>query len=108
MNLIRDVLDKQLLDQRKMKFGKVDGLVVEWSGKDQPRVVGIELGSVVLSRRLGRWAERLCKSMAVRIGGPGAATSGFIPWDAVRDIGVDIEVAVDAETEAFTGWRFRL
>jgi hypothetical protein len=108
MDLIRDVLDKQLLDRRKTKFGKVDGLIVDWSDKRQPRVIGIELGGIVLARRIGHWAETLWKSTAVWIGGRGAATSGFIPWDIVQDIGVDIEVAVDAGTEEFTGWRFRL
>jgi sporulation protein YlmC with PRC-barrel domain len=108
MNLIRDVLDKQLVDNRGTKFGKVDGLIVDWSGNGQPRVAGLELGGIVLARRLGRLAERVWKSAAAWVGGPDAAASSFIPWDVVKDIGVDIDVAVGGGTEEFTGWRFRL
>ena len=30
MQLVRDVLDKQLVDRDQAKMGKVDGLVIEW------------------------------------------------------------------------------
>jgi hypothetical protein len=31
MDLVRDVLDKQLVDRKQVKMGKVDGLVLETS-----------------------------------------------------------------------------
>jgi hypothetical protein len=65
MDLVRDVLDKQLADRRGQPIGRVDGIVMEVDGARQPRVVAIEVGSVAQARRLGPriggWMERLAR-----------------------------------------------
>jgi hypothetical protein len=75
VDLIRDVLDKQLLDRHGVKFSKVDGLTAIWEPNQQPRVAFVELGAVVLARRVGarteRWISRL---LSVR-GSPEAVKS---------------------------------
>jgi hypothetical protein len=102
VDLIRDVLDKQLLDRHGVKFSKVDGLTAIWEPNQQPRVAFVELGAVVLARRVGvrteRWISRL---LSVR-GSPEAVQ---IPWECITDIGVDIEVAVDSKRLDLAGWR---
>ena len=63
LDLTRDVLDKQVVDRDGTKMGRVDGLVLELRGDQPPRVDVIEMGFVVLARRMGprveRWLEKL-------------------------------------------------
>ncbi len=58
IHLIRDVLDDQMIDKKKRKIGKVDGIVVELRKDKPPRVAYIENGMSVaanrISSRLGR------------------------------------------------------
>jgi len=88
VRLIRDVLDNQLVDRKKVKIGKADGIVIEVRDSGPPKVLGIETGIVTKARRIhpaladwiGRW------STPYRIG-----------WSRVRDVGIDIDVDVEAE-----------
>jgi hypothetical protein len=63
MDLVRDCLDKQLVDHVGKPIGRVDGIVITIDGDDQPRVSAVEVGSVALARRVheaaGRWMERV-------------------------------------------------
>src|SRR2546430_13846523 len=57
--LIRDVLDKLLIDSENVPLGRVDGIVLVVGEYAQPRVLQIESGTVTLARRLStRWAHR--------------------------------------------------
>jgi hypothetical protein len=58
LDLSRDVLDKQLVDRDETKMGRVDGLILELRGDQPPRVDAIEMGFVVLARRMSPWMER--------------------------------------------------
>ena len=70
MNLIRDVLDKQLVDKQEGKLGRVDGIIVEIENGKQPEITSIELGFVTqcyrIHARLGRWVERWERPWVVR------------------------------------------
>lgn len=44
MDVIRDVLDNQLVDSNQRKIGKVDGIVVELREEKPPRLAYIEVG----------------------------------------------------------------
>jgi hypothetical protein len=61
--LVRDVLDKQLIDATNQKAGKVDGIVLELRVGEPPRVRYVEVGPITLARRLnhrlGEWMARL-------------------------------------------------
>jgi sporulation protein YlmC with PRC-barrel domain len=63
LDLTRDLLDKQVVDQDGAKMGRVDSLILELRGDRPPRVEAIEMGFTVLARRMGprveRWVERL-------------------------------------------------
>lgn len=99
MNVIREVLDNQIVDRNQRKMGKVDGIVIELREGQQPRLAFIETGATTLARRLH---PRLARWVAAIEGKWGAKhTEPFrIPWSQVRDIGIDVEVDVDAEQTA--------
>jgi hypothetical protein len=100
MDLVRDVLDTQLIDRHGRQMGKVDGIVLEVADGEPPRVAFLATGTQTLWRRvhprLARWARRI-ERLWTR--GPDECR---IAWSAVRDVGIDVEVDVDAEeTPAF-------
>jgi hypothetical protein len=42
MDVIRDVLDYQIVDRNQCKMGKVDGIVIELRDQESPRLAYIE------------------------------------------------------------------
>jgi sporulation protein YlmC with PRC-barrel domain len=103
MKLISNVLDQQIVDSEGRKFGKVDGLVLEWSGDGPPRVAYLELGGPVLARRLGRRCERWALR-ANRFFGIRREPRYRIPWEKVLDIGIDVSVEIDGADEPPLDW----
>ena len=95
MNLVRDVLDKQVVDKEQNRIGKVDGIVLTLSDDDAPKVAFIEMGSLTLARRLGRHPYRWMLWVRGTAGAADASGVFRLPWSSVRDVGVDIEVDVD-------------
>jgi hypothetical protein len=98
IHLIRDVLDDQLLDKKKRKIGKVDGIVVVLRKDKPPRVAYIEVGMSVVGHRihtrLGRLVERVGRRWGVRQGEPYR-----IPWSKTGKIAMGIEMKVDLDAE---------
>lgn len=84
LELVRDVLDHDLVDRNGTAMGRVDGLVIE-TGEGRPRVDHLELGFVVLARRLHPrvegWLEKLRKHFHVR-----KVARQIVPWSAVAEI----------------------
>jgi hypothetical protein len=107
MDLVRDILDKQLLDRNRIKMGKVDGILLEVPDGKPPRLAALEVGGITLARRLhprlgewiASWRERhdSVQRAAYRI-----------PWTHVRDIGIDIEVELNAEQTPVLAWEYWL
>src|SRR3954470_4492419 len=62
--LVRDVLDKQLLDRESRPFGKVDGIVLEVRADGPPRVVALEVGAATRLARLPAWLARWTRPLA--------------------------------------------
>ena len=93
MHLIRDLLDKQLIDRDGREAGKVDGIVLEMR-EGRLCVVFLEIGWPALVRRLGesprRWIER-------RLGRWEWARIYRLPWARVRTTGRDVKIDLDAE-----------
>ena len=52
MDLVRDVLDKQVVDRNGREMGRVDAIVLEARPGKPPLVRAIEIGPEVLARRL--------------------------------------------------------
>jgi sporulation protein YlmC with PRC-barrel domain len=85
LDLARDVLDKQVVDCEETKMGRVDGLVLELRDGQPPRVDSLDVGFVVLARRIHPrvegWLERLRRRFSVR------KTARYsVPWSKVVDI----------------------
>src|SRR5437762_7806215 len=62
MDLVRDLLDAQLVDRQDRQIGRVDGVLLEVRDGEPPRVAAMEVGAITLARRLhpalGRWLRR--------------------------------------------------
>ncbi|HYK41586.1 MAG TPA: hypothetical protein VE007_04295 [Thermoanaerobaculia bacterium] len=95
MHLVRDLLDKQLVDRDGRLMGKVDGIVIQPRRGKAPRVTAIETGAVVLGARLhpaiGRRVERLLARLTKR-----AAEPVRVPLEKILHRGLEIQVEVDA------------
>lgn len=107
LNIVRDVLDMQLLDRDKHLLGRADGVVIEIRDGQQPRVVYLEMGAVTLSRRLGRAGAWLADKIASIGRSPhsGARPPFRIAWDKVREVEhVNIVIDIDAESSRAFAW----
>ena len=103
IHLIRDVLDNQLVDREECPMGKVDGIVLVLRKEKPPRLAYIEVGMTTLafrfSERLGRWAEKFGRKWGIRGGKPYR-----IPWTKVLDVGIDVEVDLEASETPVLAW----
>jgi sporulation protein YlmC with PRC-barrel domain len=104
MDLVRDMLDKQLVDRKERRLGKVDGIVLSLAPGEPPKVAALEVGPLVLARRLSPRAERWTAALISRLGAPRDAHCR-IPWSKVRDIGLDVEVDVPIEETMLHVWQ---
>ncbi len=96
MDLIRDVLDNQIVDRNQRKMGKVDGIVVKLRDDRPPRLTYLETGATTLARRLHPrlhdWVANLASCWGAK-----QTKSLRIPWEKVRNVGIDVEVDIEAE-----------
>ncbi|PZM16413.1 hypothetical protein [Rhizobium tubonense] len=102
MDLVRDVLDKQLVDRNGVKMGKVDSILAELRPDRPPRIIGIEIGSIAMARRLGPWPERWTRRMATKLGGVKHSEPHRFLWSEVKEVRLNVELKVDVrETDVF-------
>lgn len=91
MDLVRDVLDKLVVDRNGRELGRADSVVIELRAKGRPRVARIELGPGVLFARvapvLGRWAAGLAYACGFGDGQPRR-----VPFRQVLDVNRHIRV----------------
>jgi hypothetical protein len=100
MDLVRDVLDKPVVDRHGREMGRVDGIVLERREGAPPTVVGLEIGPAVLGHRLHPLAGRVVESIEYVSGLPRRRAVRIAFADIVQ-IDVDIKVnAAIAETGA--------
>ena len=74
MHLVRDLLDKRIVDRNGREMGRVDRIVVEHGGGAPWRVIAIEVGPSALAARLGssfgRWILGLLHGLDIEQGQP--------------------------------------
>jgi hypothetical protein len=97
LQLRHDVLDAQLLDRKKEKVGRVDGLELELRDGRPPRVATILVGGSVRAERVGRWMTWLRRA-AHAIARRRDVHVSRIPFEKVRVIADTIELDVDGDT----------
>ena len=103
MELVRDVLDKQIHDGEDCKIGKVDGIVVVLRKGRAPRVTALELGIVTLAYRLhrglGEWVARFERKLGITKSEPVR-----ILFEHVVKTGIDINVSIDGKRAGALKW----
>jgi sporulation protein YlmC with PRC-barrel domain len=74
MDLVRDLLDTQVVDRNGRPMGRVDGIALEHRDGKPPRVSALLIGPSALghrlSPRLGRWVEALERALGIAEGRP--------------------------------------
>jgi sporulation protein YlmC with PRC-barrel domain len=74
MDLVRDLLDKQVIDRNGRELGRVDSIILECRGDRSARVSAIEIGLVSFAQRLhpllGRCARAIETILGVESGRP--------------------------------------
>jgi hypothetical protein len=103
MYLVRDVLDKKLVDREDCEMGRVDGLVLQAGERSQPRITHIQIGGGTLWRRLHPAFARLAAKVA-RKWGPKRPEPVRIPWSRVVTAGKDIKLDVRAKETGAIDW----
>jgi hypothetical protein len=102
MELVRDILDKEILGRDDVKLGKVDGIVLELRDDEPPRVAFIELGSATFARRIGRrferWAVMLNRRFRVR------RPRYRIAFARITDYKLDVRVDLEAKHSPAFAW----
>ena len=96
MNLVRDVLDQQLLDREGRHSGKVDGIAIEIRGDAPPRVAYLDMGTDVLARRISPRLERWVQGWRKRLGRK-PLEPFQVPWSKVTKVDLSVEADFDAE-----------
>ena len=100
MELGKYVVDRDLLDCRGRRAGKVDDLLLEWpgdgSGASAPVVAAVITGPLALSRNLPRWCAGLAL-LADQCCGVSNPQPVLIPWSHVT--GIDVLVHVDLDRD---------
>ena len=96
MHIVRDLLDKELIDVNWQHMGRIDGLTMVARGREQPRITTIYVGGTVLAQRLpgfiGRWGSALVKRYGIRSGVPFR-----MPWSKVMRVDRVIRVDVNSD-----------
>jgi sporulation protein YlmC with PRC-barrel domain len=103
MDLVRDLLDKRLLDRRGESLGRVDGLVLEVREGRRPVVATIEIGLPTLARRLHRALVPFAEALA-RAAGVGDGSPVRIPCSKISEVGTDVTLDVDARDTGARAW----
>ena len=105
--VVRDLLDKKLLDEDDEAMGRVDGLVMQVGEKTQPRITHIEIGGATLGARIHPAVARLSRWLASKWG-PKRRTPVRIPWSKVAHLGKNIRVDLEARDTGAIDWEIWL
>ena len=103
MELVRQVLDQQVLDREDNPIGKVDGVVLGLRDDAPPLVLGVELGGSVLAMRVHPLVARVVAGIQ-RICGLKPKRATRIGWHLVRKIGLRVVVDVHPDQLAVHEW----
>jgi sporulation protein YlmC with PRC-barrel domain len=101
--LVRDLLDKQMVDREKRHIGRIDGIVLHVARGKQPRVTHIESGALILARRLGTRWERFVAFMTRHFGVRNEPVFR-VPWKLVTKAGIDVHIDVDGTASDASAW----
>jgi len=101
--LVRDVLDKQVIDVNTCKVGRVDGIILALRAHRAPRVVAIELGQPTAWRRVHRKLGDLVEWLQRQFE-PGRFGPARILFDHVVGTGIDVHLDIDGKRTHALVW----
>lgn len=97
IDLVRDLMDAQLVDRREQSIGRVDAVIIELRAGRPPRVAAMEVGLLTALRRVSPRLGRFARAIARRL--PVVPATVRLPLALFRDVGTDIELDVDERLE---------
>lgn len=103
MDLVRDIMDKKLVDQEDCPMGRVDGLVMQLGEHTQPHITHIEIGGSALWTRLHPSVAKFAAKLAAKWG-PKREAPVRIPWSRVVTTGKEIKLDVEAKKTGAIDW----
>jgi len=110
MDVVRDVLDKRVVDRNGRDMGRVDGILLRQEANQPPQLAAILIGPSVLADRLHLGLGRVVRSLEHRFGvGDDRPTRiDFTDVDAInREVRVRLtisETAVAAVEQRLRSW----
>lgn len=102
IDIVRDVLDNQVMDRHDRKMGRADGVVIEMREGAPPRLDYIEIGGPTLAYRLHPKLGDLVSKIAHKFGESGEPYR--VSWDKVQDVGIDIKATLDVDETTVRGF----
>jgi hypothetical protein len=114
VQLVRDLLDKPVADRNRREMGRVDGIVLEVSPHEPPRVIAIEIGPSVLGHRIHPALGRIIATVE-DVSGVGSGRPTRINVAEISRVGETIRVgltvsergAYNVENAVRAFWRHR-
>lgn len=103
MDLIRDVLDKKLVDREECDMGRAGGLIMQFGENTQPHITHILIGGPTLWARVHPGLGKLSARLA-RLWGPKRDGAVRIPWSRVQSVGKDVKLDVKAKETGALDW----
>ena len=103
MRIVRDVLDKKLIDADGCELGRVDGVTLELPENGQPRFVTLDIGGEILAARVARWLVAPAKWLASHFG-PKRRAVIRIEWRHITRMGRDLHVDIKADETESLAW----
>jgi hypothetical protein len=105
MDLVRDVLDKRVVDRNGRDMGRVDRVVLQVHAGQPPRAIGIEIGLPALAHRLGRVTGCLADALMCALG---AGRPVRLRVAEILDVDNDVRVSVAVGKTAAAAIEHRL
>jgi hypothetical protein len=97
--IMRDLLDKLLVDRESEPMGRIDGVVMAYSADAPPRITHLELGAHTLARRLPRPFHGALAWLANRLS-PRGAQPYRIDVSRIIQLGRTVKIDIDGSRSA--------
>ena len=103
IHIVRDILDKKLLDKDCCEVGRVDGIALELPEGAPPRAVRLEMGGEILAERAAHWLVKPTRWIASHFG-PRRQPIIRVDWKQVEEIGRDLKLTIAADDTEALAW----
>jgi hypothetical protein len=103
LHLVRDLLDKLLVDPTHDPLGRADGIVAIADEGQPPRVARLELGAPVLGTRVANWIGRVVRVLGMRFGLRRGRPVRIL-FAKLMSVGIEVIVDTEADRSPATIW----